>query len=60
MIGKKSNKKNISVEVKGGSSSGLTPTEKQQIEKIATLEKEIESCKKTENFKGVYRTRTVT
>lgn len=60
MIGKKTNKKNISVEVKGGSSSGLTPTEKQQIEKIAAIEKEIESCKKMENFKGVYRTKTIT
>ncbi|CEN34876.1 hypothetical protein [Capnocytophaga cynodegmi] len=54
MIGKKSNKKKISVEVKGGSSSGLTPTEKQQIEKIATLEKEIIQIKEKPNFKGVH------
>lgn len=60
MIGKKSNKKKISVEVKGAGSSGLTPTEKQQIEKIATLEKEIIKLKEKPNFKGVYRTKTVT
>ncbi|CEN40537.1 hypothetical protein [Capnocytophaga cynodegmi] len=53
MIGKKSNKKSISVEVKGVSSSGLTPTEKQQIEKIATLEKQIQTKEKP-NFKGVH------
>ncbi|WP_157909832.1 hypothetical protein [Capnocytophaga cynodegmi] len=53
MIGKKSNKKKILVEVKGGSSSGLTPTEKQQIEKIATLEKQIQTKEKP-NFKGVH------
>ncbi|MFK8301839.1 hypothetical protein ACI75Y_02920 [Capnocytophaga stomatis] len=52
MIGKKTNK-NISVEVKGAGSSGLTPTEKQQIEKIATLEKQIQTKEKP-NFKGVH------
>lgn len=54
MIGKKSNKKSISVEVKGGSSSGLTPTEKKQIEKVATIEKEIVQIKEKPNFKGVH------
>ncbi|MFK8297343.1 hypothetical protein ACI76O_05365 [Capnocytophaga cynodegmi] len=54
MIGKKSNKKNISVEVKGAGSSSLTPDEKQQIEKIATIEKEIIQIKEKPNFKGVH------
>lgn len=51
MIGKKSNKKSISVEVKG---ADLTSAEKQQIEKIATLEKEVAKIKEKSNFKGVY------
>lgn len=55
MIGKISHKKKLQVEVdvkNGTSAGGLTPAEKQQIEKIAVIEKQIIDVKA--NFKGIF------